>query len=858
MAGQDSNARIAELLKQACPPAAASPEFKVKLRQRLNEQATALGTESPKPLWQQPFFWIPAAAASAMALALIIYLVAFHSVPLTVTSGDATGIQTTTATLNGNLDSLGAADSVEVSFQWGTSTDFGNETTPELHKATGSFAADLSDLAPNTKYYFRVKAVGRDGTAYGPPMDFTTGPVPPEVTTDDAAKIRTDSATLRGSLDNLGSAASVSVSFEWGLAESYGNETTLESETATGKYSADLSGLSPNTTYHFRAKAVGDDTAYGADVQFTTTATPPSAATNDATNISTNSAQLNGELSSLGTVGSVSVSFEWGLTKSYGNETIPESQTATGKYSAILSGLSPNTTYHFRAKVVGDDTTYGADAQFTTGATGPSVATNDATDISTKSAWLNGDLTSLGTATSVNVSFEYGTATGSYTHTTADQSRTSTGAFSANLSGLVPGVTCYYRAKACGDGDTVYGEERSFTTPTIPPSVTTSSATEVRSTSAALNGILNSLGTAGRVTVCFEWGTAAGYDNQTAPQTKDATGGFSANLTGLTPNTTYHFRVGATGHGIVYGDDITFTTGNAPPPQETWYLSGDGADVKMMYEGDTSKQEGTVPLHSNGQPVSQVWWASQSSSGTTYTADNWTVRLALSHISRDHLVMVEIGTWDGKSFDSHGSHTLTASGNNNQEVYVYDVSLQVSSFAVPPGSYVATRLTVNSRWVDVHVGGSQSRVTSPAYQAPTAPVATINTVTPTESTTAALNGSLDSLGIARSVMVYFDWGMTTDYGDQVEVGSKNSAGNFSAILPKPYCECDIPLQGRGSWRRHRLWRPYCLHNAPIAEHERPGPRTVSACCAPWATTPSHRAGKSLSPPTSPKDANCAM
>ena len=148
MAGQDSNDRIAELLKQACPPAAASPVFKAKLQQHLKEQTGALGTESPKPLWQQPFLWIPTAAAAAVALALVIYFVVFHSVPLTVTTGDATGIRTTAATLSGNLDSLGAADSVDVSFEWGVSTDYGNETTPELRTAAGSVQADLSGLAP--------------------------------------------------------------------------------------------------------------------------------------------------------------------------------------------------------------------------------------------------------------------------------------------------------------------------------------------------------------------------------------------------------------------------------------------------------------------------------------------------------------------------------------------------------------------------------------------------------------------------------------------------------------------------------------------------------------------------------------
>ena len=146
------------------------------------------------------------------------------------------------------------------------------------------------------------------------------------------------------------------------------------------------------------------------------------------------------------------------------------------------------------------------------------------------------DLKSLGTAENVTVCFEWGTASGVYPYTTADQARTSIGAFSADLSGLAPGTTYYCRAKADGDGEPVYGGEENFTTSTVPPSVTTNYATGVTTTSATLNGDLKSLGTAENVTVCFEWGTISGlYPFTTAGQVRTGTGDFSADLSGLTP-----------------------------------------------------------------------------------------------------------------------------------------------------------------------------------------------------------------------------------------------------------------------------------------------------------------------------------
>ena len=91
---------------------------------------------------------------------------------------------------------------------------------------------------------------------------------PPTVYTSGATHVPTGLPTLNATLDGLGTASSVEVSFEWGLATSYGNQTTPETMTSIGSFSAELSGLTPYTTYQFRAKAVGNTTAYGENMSF--------------------------------------------------------------------------------------------------------------------------------------------------------------------------------------------------------------------------------------------------------------------------------------------------------------------------------------------------------------------------------------------------------------------------------------------------------------------------------------------------------------------------------------------------------------------------------------------------------------
>jgi len=172
---------------------------------------------------------------------------------------------------------------------------------------------------------------------------------------------------------------------------------------------------------------------------------------------------------------------------------------------------------------------------------------------------LNSSLDSLGDYTTVNVSFEWGTTSGALDQETAPQEMTSTGAFTAALEDLEPDTTYYFTAKASGSV-TVYGDELSFTTETIPPTVTTNPATDISADSATLNGNLTAMGTASSVEVSFEWGDTPAYGNETPAQTMTAPAAFSGNLTDLEPNTTYYFRAKVVGDGVSYGNNTTFET----------------------------------------------------------------------------------------------------------------------------------------------------------------------------------------------------------------------------------------------------------------------------------------------------------
>jgi len=200
------------------------------------------------------------------------------------------------------------------------------------------------------------------------------------VTTDNASSITANSARLNGNLTSLGTASSVTVSFVWGTAAGgpYPNETTGQTVTATGVFYCDLGSLTSGTPFYYEAKAVGNGTTFGAEKTFTTTTStaPPSVTTDNATSVTTNSARLNGSLTSLGTASSVTVSFVWGTTAGgpYPNETAGQTMTAMGAFYYDLGSLTSGTAYYYKAKAVGNGTSYGTEHGFTAG-TAPGTGT---------------------------------------------------------------------------------------------------------------------------------------------------------------------------------------------------------------------------------------------------------------------------------------------------------------------------------------------------------------------------------------------------------------------------------------------------------------------------------------------------
>ena len=243
----------------------------------------------------------------------------------------------------------------------------------------------------------------------------------PYTTTQPATNTTTTSVKLNGMV-NANSLNTI-VAFEYGVTTSYGNIVTATQSPINGSFNtnvnANLTGLLPGSTYHFRVKADNSlGASHGNDLIFTTLGQKPTATTL-AANAGSASAILNGTVNAndLETM----VTFEYGTTDNYGNEVNAVQTILTGNnncnVNTSITGLTLGTTYFYRVKAVNSlGTSYGVNMQFktaynigenvngglvfyidATGQHGLVCATADQARI----AWWNGSYLSCSTGTAV-------------------------------------------------------------------------------------------------------------------------------------------------------------------------------------------------------------------------------------------------------------------------------------------------------------------------------------------------------------------------------------------------------------------------------------------------------------------------
>lgn len=236
-----------------------------------------------------------------------------------------------------------------------------------------SVSVDLEGkLAPYTTYYYHVIAENAAGTTEGSLQSFTT-PAPPIATIGEAQEIVRDAATISGTVDPAGLESTYH--FQFGTTTAYGqNAPTVQGSSLPAGFGATpvsvrITGLTPDTVYHYRIVASNrEGTTCSSDQTLTTaSATPPVISAESASGITLTTASLSAALDPQGLESSYVL--ELGTDTSYGTSISGEVGAASEAVSIAVPviELAPGTTYHYRFVAVNPDgRTLGVDQTFST------------------------------------------------------------------------------------------------------------------------------------------------------------------------------------------------------------------------------------------------------------------------------------------------------------------------------------------------------------------------------------------------------------------------------------------------------------------------------------------------------------
>ena len=358
----------------------------------------------------------------------------------TATTAAASGVSTTSATLNASVNANNA--STTVTFEYGTTTSYGSTVNGTPNTVTGatatSITAALTGLTASTTYNYRVKAVNSVGTTYGSNLTFTTTATPTSLNLPVTESFAASTLPTGWATQNVGT----------GITERWSMSNTATAGGAAYELKCTYLNLSPATTriitpaintvgvsqVTFSFKHMLDAYAAGVTLRLQTS--------NDKTTWTNTS---------------------WSVATSATNI------AAATVNVTVTTNLNSSTTYF---ALVADGNLYQIDYWYidnisiTSGSatTIPTVTTTAASVITSSSATSGGNVTADGGATVSERGICYATTQTPTTANTKVTSGTGTGTFTANMTGLAALTTYYVRAYAINANGTAYGAQVSFTT----------------------------------------------------------------------------------------------------------------------------------------------------------------------------------------------------------------------------------------------------------------------------------------------------------------------------------------------------------------------------------------------------------
>lgn len=286
----------------------------------------------------------------------------------------------------------------------------------------------------------------------------------------------------------------------------------------------------------------------------------------------------------------------------------------------------------------------------------------------------------------------------------------------------------------------------------IIPTVTTQAVSDITQTTATGNGNITALGSSNVTSHGICWNTTGGPTTSATIMDKgaaSATGTFTANLTDLTPNTTYYVRAYATNSvGTAYGGVVSFTT--------------------LALPTDT-----TPPVIASGYPTAQV-------SGSTVT-----YKIKMNEVGYVKYQVLPASAATPTAEEVKANLTLPS-----KIIDVANAEFSETVTNVPDGSYKLVGIAIDS------LGNHTDVIVTPFTVNTTA---TTPTITIPNNITLIAGNELSGITVSNAGYIYFvKSGQTaTSYDDLVALQNNNLAEKLNYMSIDPTEKLNVSFLGLG-------------------------------------------------------------
>ena len=255
----------------------------------------------------------------------------------------------------------------------------------------------------------------------------------------------------------------------------------------------------------------------------------------------------------------------------------------------------PDGTYYFRPYAINSaGIGYGEYLTYIVQSThieAPTVIISSISSITGNSANVNSSITNIGNSSIIAYGIRYRRSDiGQLTTVTLSGSATN---YTVILSDLTPNSTYYVQAFATNSAGNGYSDFSTFNTSGgsgTPPTVTTSSITDITASSATGGGNVTSQGSAMVTQRGIQWSATSDFATILGSTMDGAgLGGYSSSITGLNCGNLYYTRAYALNSvGYGYGSVVNFITSVVPPSVTTFYSSDVTSSSFTLYAGNIS------------------------------------------------------------------------------------------------------------------------------------------------------------------------------------------------------------------------------------------------------------------------------